>query len=138
MGKMQRTKGASYEREVCNVIGAYLGIEVKRHIGQARDGGNDITVGPLVIECKRRKTLKTLRDWFDQAKAACRQRSEQHARRGEPIPRSVPVIVCREDNGESLVVITLHDFLALARPNLPSRQPDDPKPLRFGEQTELL
>lgn len=115
MGKSQRTKGASYEREVCAAINEALSLDVKRNIGQARDGGNDIDCGPLVIECKRRKTLKTIRDWFDQARAACVRTIERKALDGDFSP-SFPVIVCREDNGESLVLITLQHFLMLAKP----------------------
>lgn len=119
MGKMQRTKGASYEREVCSAFADALGFEVKRNIGQARDGGNDIDVGPLVIECKRRKTLTTIRKWFDQAKAAAKSRNDQFWSLDSDVTTpAMPIIVCREDQGESLVVIRLTDFLILTRDEL--------------------
>lgn len=108
MGKSQRTKGAVYEREVALAFSQAFGTKYDRNIGQARDGGNDIDVGPLVVECKRRKTLITLRKWFDQAKAAATGKSAN-------IPL-IPLIVCREDSGESLAVLRLDDFLALIRP----------------------
>lgn len=120
MGKSQRTKGASYEREVAAVFSAALDADFKRNIGQARDGGNDIDVGPLVVECKRRKTLKTIRDWFDQAKAACAKRNnaEFWSLDSDVQTPAIPTIVCREDNGESLVIIRLSDFLILTRDEL--------------------
>lgn len=99
MGKSQRTKGASYEREVCDVLSQAVGQKVQRHIGQARDGGNDITVGQLVIECKRRKTLGTVEKWLQQAKAAKKRDSD------------VPVVVARSDGGKSFIIMDLDDFL---------------------------
>lgn len=123
MGKSQRTKGASYEREVAAVFSAALGQEFKRNITQARDGGHDLIVGPLVVECKRRKTLTTIGKWYEQAKAAARGRWSRRkpevsgAAQEPPIP-GMPIIVCREDNGESLVVLRLSDFLILTRDEL--------------------
>lgn len=99
MSKSQRTKGATYEREVCDVFTAALGRKIQRHIGQARDGGNDITVGPLVIECKRRKTLGTVESWFNQAIAAKKKDSD------------IPIVVARSDGGKSFVMISLDDFI---------------------------
>lgn len=108
MSKSQRTKGATYEREIAFAFSEGLGSEFKRNIGQARDGGNDIDVGPLVVECKRRKRLTVIGNWFAQAQAAIASK-----------PRGgIPTVVCREDNGESLVVIRLSDFIKLARPEL--------------------
>jgi hypothetical protein len=112
LGKSQRTKGATYEREVAQVFSAALGIEVKRNIGQARDGGNDLDVGPLVVECKRRKTLTTIEGWMLQAQAAANERRRGH----EEV--TIPVVVARADAGKSLVIISLADFLILTRDEL--------------------
>ena len=101
MSKSQRNKGAGYEREVCDVLTVATGRKIQRHIGQARDGGNDITVGDLVIECKRRKTLGTVEGWLAQATAA--KVSEKQA----------AVVVARSDGGESLAILSLSDFLKL-------------------------
>lgn len=76
------------------------GFEVKRNIGQARDGGCDINVGPLVVECKRRKTLGTVYGWLQQAINA---------------GGGVPVVVAREDQGEPIVILRLSDFFVLSR-----------------------
>jgi hypothetical protein len=77
----------------------------KRYIGQARDGGNDGDVGPLVLEMKRRKSLKTFMAWYYQAVAAT------------PEGR-VHVVVMREDNGQSMVMLSLDDFIRLTTPAL--------------------
>jgi Holliday junction resolvase len=112
MGKSQRTKGATYEREVCKWLEERFGRAVTRNIGQARDGGNDIDYGPLLIECKRRKTLTTIESWMQQAvdSVAAWMRRE---RRGA-VP--VPLVVCRADNGASLVILRADDFALIAKP----------------------
>lgn len=101
MSKSQRTKGAAYEREICTDLAVYFGRPVLRHIGQARDGGNDITLGPLVLECKRRKSLKTLSGWLNQAKAAMQHMDD------------IPAVVMRADDEESMVLLRFSDFLLL-------------------------
>lgn len=93
MGKMQRTKGATYEREIANAIGA------KRNIGQARDGGDDITHEGYRIECKRRASVGPMKGWMEQAVASCRT------------PDETPVVVCRGDGGESYVILRFKDWV---------------------------
>lgn len=100
---MQRTKGAVYEREVCAAFSAATRRVVKRHIGQARDGGNDVTVPPFTIECKRRKSLKTIEGWLAQAHAAC------------TIEAPIPIVVARSDGGKSFVIVPLENFLTLVK-----------------------
>jgi len=39
MGKSQRTKGASFERDIVHVLQDALGIQVERNLNQTRDGG---------------------------------------------------------------------------------------------------
>jgi len=101
MSKSQRNKGAGYEREVCDVLTSAAGRKIQRHIGQARDGGNDITVGKLIIECKRRKTLGTVEGWLRQAEAA-KVSAEQAA-----------VVVARSDGGQSIAILPLTDLLRI-------------------------
>jgi hypothetical protein len=119
VSKSQRTKGATYEREVCDAFTPVVGYKVQRNIGQARDGGNDIDVKPLVIEAKRRKTLGTVYGWLQQAIDATRGRTylkrEYDPRTGgdsydAPL---IPVVVARQDAGESIVILRLTDFLTL-------------------------
>lgn len=110
MGRSQRRKGSAYEREVAKRFSEALGVEVKRHIGQARDGGEDIQAGPYTIECKRRARIATVSGWMEQAVTAAQRRT----------PAGVPVVVARQDHGESLAILRLDDLLALLRPS-PSR-----------------
>lgn len=110
MGKWQRTKGATYEREICDTFTPVVGYKVKRHIGQARDGGNDITVAPLTLECKRRKTLGIIEGWLQQAKAAVTPKAP------------IPVVVARSDGGASMVILPLDNFLDLVGDQLRSDQ----------------
>lgn len=101
MGRSQRTKGAVYEREVAAKLGEALGVDVKRRIGQSRDGGHDLDgTGKLVVECKRRKTLTTVESWLRQAEAAA-----------QAVEGGVPVVIAREDAGKDLIVMRLDTFL---------------------------
>lgn len=117
MGKGQRVKGSVFEREVAAVFSAALGQDFKRNIGQARDGGNDIDVGPLVVECKRRKTMKTVYDWMRQAQAAAAPRQIGLFETAEKIP----VVVARADAEKPLVILGLDDFVALAKDEVARR-----------------
>lgn len=92
MGLKSRRKGAAYEREIANAIGA------KRNIGQARDGGDDITHEGYRIECKRRARLGPMEGWMQQAVASCKD-------------GDTPVVVCRGDGGESLVILRFTDWV---------------------------
>ena len=101
MSKYQRTKGAVYEREVCARLSKHAGREIKRNIGQARDGGNDIDFGNFRLECKRRAKLGTIEKWLKQATDACKT-SDQ-----------IPAVVARSDAGKSMVFLSLDNFLLL-------------------------
>jgi hypothetical protein len=105
VSKSQRTKGAAYEREVCDALFDLIPAltpKPKRNIGQARDGGNDITTMiagiKFIIECKRRKTLGTVYQWLKQAEEACESIDER------------PIVIARQDQGGSIVIMTLEDF----------------------------
>lgn len=121
MGKSQRTKGAVFEREVAaEFSSAFAPHEFKRHIGQARDGGNDLDVGCLVVECKRRASLKVLRMWMQQATAAVSMRPVEKVTRHAThatldLMQRFPIVVMREDGGkEPMVLVGFSDFLTLA------------------------
>lgn len=135
MGKSQRTKGAVFEREIAAQFSSALAIPAtlpflppvtnpdmpvpvtafKRNIGQARDGGNDIDAGPFVIECKRRKTLKTIEGWLAQATRAAKAspRNVRGLLRHDD-SGLVPIVVARADAGRGMVVLDLEDFLRIA------------------------
>ncbi len=114
MGASQRRKGATYEREVAQAFSDAFGVRVTRNLEQVRDGGKDLQVGPLVIECKRRKQLATWQGWLDQAQRAC-------AREPGPFGKEMPVVVMRPDLGRSMVLVGLEDFLALCAPEVRRR-----------------
>lgn len=81
MSKMQRTKGAAGERELCGLLYNELGVQMVRNLEQSRSGGHDIIPSPLcageavdflarlAIEVKRRAavSMADLRGWWDQA-----------------------------------------------------------------------
>lgn len=97
MSASQRRKGASYEREIAHFLSTIYGHPVKRNLSQARDGGDDIRVGGLVVECKRRSKIAMLR-WYEQAAKAAHGTG------------CTPVVVMREDNGESYALLKLTDL----------------------------
>lgn len=107
MGASQRRKGAAGERELANILTEQLGFAVKRNIGQARDGGDDITTGRFRWEVKRRAGI-AVHEWVDQAIAASG-------------PGNTPVVACRGDGKGWLVVMRLEDALPLIRGELPPR-----------------
>jgi hypothetical protein len=80
-GRMARNKGARGENELSKILTDELGFEVKRKLGQARDGGDDIQIGKYRIEVKRREALR-LDDWCQQIEACCD-------------PKEVPVVAYR-------------------------------------------
>ena len=108
MSKMQRTKGANGERELCALLTEWLGQKVTRNLGQARDGGNDITLDPFRIEVKRRKRIASLYEWLEQARIPLRDWNGIY-----PVP--MPVVMCRSDNEGWLVVMRFNDWVTLAR-----------------------
>ena len=105
MSKLGKERGASYEREVCKTLSERLGTKVSRVLGQARDGGSDIDLGPFMIECKRRRKIGVY-EWMEQAKTSA-------AATGQ-----TPIVVCRADGEESLCIIRLDDAIKLLQNEL--------------------
>jgi Holliday junction resolvase len=95
---MQRTKGATYEREIVHTL-VERGYIAARNLMQTRDGGADIILQDFIIECKRRASI-AIYDWLDQATLAAKGRKR-------------PVVVARGDRRESVVILRLEDFLDL-------------------------
>ena len=104
MSKLAKDRGASYEREVCKALSDALGSKVTRVLGQARDGGSDIDLGPFLIECKRRRKI-AIYEWMEQAKVSSK---------GD----KMPVVICRGDGKESLVIFRLDDAIKLMQNEL--------------------
>lgn len=108
MGAWQRRKGAAGEREFAKLLSDWLGVPVKRILGQARDGGHDIQARGCKFEVKRRKRIAMLR-WFEQVERSA----------GD----SAPVVAMREDNGEWFVTLRADKFIELL--NRPDLQPKE-------------
>ena len=98
MGKMQRNKGATYEREIVHAL-VERGYLAARNLTQTREGGADIILQDFIIECKRRASI-AIYDWLDQATLAAKGRKR-------------PLVVARGDRRESVVILRLEDFLDL-------------------------
>lgn len=113
MGKMQRTKGATFERDIVNDLKSVLGISIGRNLSQTRDSGGDIVLDRFVIECKRRASIAVY-EWMKQCEASCE-------------PHQKPIVVCRADGEKSLAIMRWEDFMMLLGneviPSSPSESP---------------
>lgn len=104
MSASQRNKGAAAEREVCAILAELLGTPIKRKLGQARDGGDDIEIGKFRIEVKRREAL-SIDAWCEQVEV-CTEIGQ------------VPLVVYRRNGKPWRVVLRLDDFIPLMRGEL--------------------
>lgn len=95
-----RNKGHGYEREIVHLLRSLTDLPVSRNLDQVRDGGGDIPLPPFMFECKRRARM-SIYDWVDQAATAAAKQQLK------------PVVVCRGDHRENLVIMRLDDFLPL-------------------------
>lgn len=100
MAKLSRTRGSTYEREVCAELSAVMGQKVVRILGQARDGGGDIYTPPFLWECKRRRKFGGYA-YMKQAEVAAEEK------------KAIPIVSIRADGEESLVIMRLRDALPL-------------------------
>jgi hypothetical protein len=103
-GKMSRNKGARGENELAAILSDELGTVVKRKLGQARNGEDDIEIGKFRIEVKRRETLAIMA-WVRQIEA-CTPKTQ------------VPLVVFRQNNQEWRVIIRLKDLIPMMREEL--------------------
>lgn len=99
MGRMQRTKGATFERWLANVLRKLWPL-AKRGIGQARSAGEvaDVEGTPYWVEAKHHKVVNI--------RAAMRQAMEASDGRR-------PIVVSKCNNEEPLVTMTLDDWVEL-------------------------
>lgn len=104
MSASQRNKGAAAEREVCAIFAESLGTPIKRKLGQARDGGDDIEIGRFRIEVKRREAI-AIDTWCEQVEA-CTDIGQ------------IPLVVYRRNGKPWRVVLRLEDFIPLMRGEL--------------------
>lgn len=103
-GRGARNKGSQGERELAALFSDQLGFVVKRNLGQARDGGDDLTVQHFKIEVKRRERLQ-IDKWSEQVEA-CVQ------------PGEVPVLAYRRNGQPWRVCLRLEDFIPMMRDQL--------------------
>tara|TARA_R110000822_G_scaffold33633_11_gene95740 strand:- start:773 stop:1183 length:411 start_codon:yes stop_codon:yes gene_type:complete len=103
-GKTSRNKGAGAERELAATLTEELGFCVKRKLGQARDGGDDIQIGKYRIEVKRREKLAIM-DWCSQVEACT-------------TPSEVPLVAFRQNGQPWRVVIKLEHLIPLLREDI--------------------
>lgn len=101
MGRMQRNKGATYEREIAKTL-QQVYPEARRGIGQARSASEvaDVEGTPFWVECKRGR-MPNVRGAIRQACAATD---------GRPY-----LVVVRDDGDSSFVTMSLETFLSLAK-----------------------
>jgi hypothetical protein len=104
VSRAQRDKGARGENEYAALLSEALGMPIRRKLGQARDGGDDIEVGPFRIEVKRREALR-IDAWCEQVEACAG-------------PGQIPVVAYRRNGQEWRVVLRNDDFLRLMRGEL--------------------
>lgn len=65
MGTMQRNKGARAENQLASMLSDDLGMEIKRSLGQPRDGGADILIGPYAVQVKHAAKAQ-IKSWWQQ------------------------------------------------------------------------
>lgn len=100
-GRGKRNKGAAGERELAGILQDNLGFEVKRNLGQARDGEDDITIQKFRIEVKRQERLQVDK-WSEQVESCSK-------------PGEVPVLAYRRNGQPWRVCLKLEDFIPLLR-----------------------
>jgi O-succinylbenzoate synthase len=105
MSASQRRKGQVGEREAAALLTDEFGTLCKRTLDQPREGGCDIASLPgFSIEVKRRKKLG-LHAWMKQAR--------------EGAGTSIPLVMCRGDGQEWLVVVPFKAAAKWMRDELP-------------------
>ena len=65
MSVMQRNKGSRAELQFASMLSDSLGFEIKRTLGQARDGGADIMLGPYAVQVKHAAKAQ-VKSWWQQ------------------------------------------------------------------------
>lgn len=103
-GRGKRAKGAGGERELASILSDQLGQAVNRNLGQARDGGDDITIQQFRIEVKRHERLQVMA-WCAQVEKTCGA-------------GDIPVVAFRQNGEDWRVVLKLSDFIPMLRESL--------------------
>lgn len=105
-GAGRRAKGAAFEREIADAL-RRIWPDARRNLSQTRsakqEGGDILDVAPYHVECKR--GAATIQSAMRQA---CADSQGATAAQG-----NIPVVVSRQDRGQTLVTMLLDDWLAL-------------------------
>lgn len=128
MGARERSKGQRGENELAALLSDELGISIKRMLGQERDGGADLHVGPLRIQVKRCETIK-IAEWWRQACADAAGGipvlAYRASRRPWTIRMTLGELMGQMDGISSeWVELPLNSFVIWVRENVDLRQPD--------------
>ena len=100
MGKLQRQRGAGFEREIVADLAETLGVKTRRNLTQYQvSGEGDLIVGNYVIECKRRRKIAVY-EFMEQAEAACAE-------------QQTPIVLMRADGKKTLAMMRWVDFMKL-------------------------
>jgi hypothetical protein len=104
MGKKSRTKGASYENEVCKALFKFFP-SAKRNLAQyqSSDGRDLDGTAPICFQLKRRRrtTLATIKNAYIEAAESL---DDDYL---------MPAAVWRDDGGQSMVMLSLDDLILL-------------------------
>lgn len=125
MGKMQRDKGANFEREIANAF-KKEGINARRGGASQAFSANldpDVVLEDLPglwIECKKGSKTYPLKA-LKQAKAAC--------------SNNTPVAICRDDREKTIVTMEWDFFLLLLTATYPDIVKSEPLPLEHDSDT---
>lgn len=103
-GRGKRNKGAAGERELAALLSDQLGFVVKRNLGQARDGADDITIEHFRLEVKRQERLQ-IDAWSAQVEACA-------------LPGQIPVVAYRRNGQPWRVCLLLEYFIPMMRDQL--------------------
>ena len=106
MAKISRDRGAAYEREIANAFKdwGYKAYRTAQHMGKTGQAPDVGGIPKVHAECKRRRSIAVY-EWMKQAINDSKAEDKGN----------IPVVFCRADNEESLVVIRLEDFLTIYR-----------------------
>jgi Holliday junction resolvase len=100
VGKLERQRGAGYEREIVRDLADNLGITTRRNLTQYQVAGEgDLIVGDYLIECKRRRKIAVY-EFMEQAQDAC-------------APHQTPIVLMRADGKKTLAMMRWEDFMKL-------------------------
>lgn len=123
MGKMQRRKGQTWEREVASILSEFWP-NARRGIGQSRASGEvaDVDIPDLWVECKHGQKVNYRAALAQALKAEfefrVRNFDENTPAANKPFRRSI--VIAKDNNKAPVVFMQLDDFLWFMR-NLPAR-----------------